>query len=199
MAAASASNAETIVSGAIALSAEQSLDTALLGNAPPSASAPAGILNGVTPIASAGTKAAEGIADDLGLLAGAIRANGINPDSMVVICAPSLAVKIRTPASPKLTNEIRSSSSLAAGVVIGIGAGGLVTGYSGGVEVSASEEATLNFESTTPAEIVSSAGVPASPTFNAWQMDMSVLKITGDVAWTVHPGAVAQVTGAAWW
>jgi hypothetical protein len=76
--------------------------------------------------------------------------------------------------------------------------GRALSGYDGSVEVSASIEATLNFEAVTPAEIVSGSGVVAAPTYNAWQMDLTVLKISGDVAFAVHPGSIALVTGAIW-
>ena len=95
MASASASNAETIIGDALALSTAQSLDAALFSNAAATPSAPAGLLNGVVPIASAAKTGAEGVADDLGALAGAIGAAGINPDSAVFITTPTLAVKIR--------------------------------------------------------------------------------------------------------
>ena len=51
MAAASAENAEVIIGNALALSAEQALDGVLFSNAAATASTPAGILNGLTPIA----------------------------------------------------------------------------------------------------------------------------------------------------
>ena len=118
--AASAGTAEAIICNALAVSAEQSLDSALLGNSAASAIQPAGILNGVTAIPSAGKTGAEGVADDLALLAGAIGAAGINPDDMMIVTTPTLAMKIRVLASPKFNNIVLSSSVLANGVVIGI-------------------------------------------------------------------------------
>ena len=75
---------------------------------------------------------------------------------------------------------------------------GLATGYDGSVEIDVSTEATLHYEATTPLPIVDGAGVVAAPVYNAFQQDMSVLRIRGRAAWTVHPGAIAQITGAAW-
>jgi hypothetical protein len=195
---ASAGTAEAVISNALAVSAEQSLDSALLGSAAASAIQPAGILHGVVPIASAGKTGAEGVADDLALLAGAIGANGINPDDAVFITTPTLATKIRVLASLKFGNIVLSSSVLAAGVVIAIVPQGLVTGYSGAVTVEASRAATLHFEDATPADIVTAAGAVAVPVKSALQTDMTILRIRGWCAWVVHPGAVAEVTGAAW-
>jgi hypothetical protein len=198
MTAASAENAEVIIGDALALSAEQSLDAALFSNAAATETAPAGILNGLTPIASAATTGADGVADDLALLAAAIGAAGINPDGMTIVTTPSLAVKIRVLASPLFANVVLSSSSLADGTVIAIVPQGLATGYDGGVTVEASTEAVVHFENTMPAPIVDDTGVVAAPTYSAFQTDMTILKIRGNAAWTVRPGAVATISGAAW-
>ena len=102
MAAASAENAEVIIGNALALSAEQALDGVLFSNAAATASTPAGIVNGLVPIASAATTGAAGVADDLALLAAAIGAAGVNPDDMVVVCPPALATKIRHLSEPEI-------------------------------------------------------------------------------------------------
>ena len=195
---ASADNAEQIIGDALALSAEQSLDAALFGNAAATDIAPAGILNDVVPIASAGTTGADGVADDLALLAGEIGSAGINPDDAVFITTPALATKTRILASPKFANIVLSSSSLADGTVIAVVPRGLVTGYDGTVAIELSTEAVLHYESSAPLPIVDGSGVAASPTFSAFQTDTTVLRISGRCAWAVNPGAVAQVEGADW-
>jgi hypothetical protein len=100
--------------------------------------------------------------------------------------------------SPKFTNTVMSSSSLAAGTVIALVKEGLATGYSGNVEIAASNEAVVHMEDTTPLDLVSVGGTLAAPQRSAWQTDTTILRITGDAAWAMHPGAIAQVTGAAW-
>ena len=195
---ASASNAEAIFSDALAVSAAQSLDAALFSNAAATTSTPAGLLNGVVPIAAVTGGGVVAMAGDLSALAGAIGAAGINPDEMIVITTPALAVKIRTLASPRFTNVVLSSSSLAAGDVVAIVKEGLATGYDGGVEVDASTQATVHYEATTPLPIVDGSGVVAHPVYSAMQTDTTVLRIRGRAAWTVHPGAIASISGAAW-
>jgi hypothetical protein len=197
MSEASASNAEMIIGDALALSAEQSIDAALFSNAAASPSAPAGLLFGVTPITAATGGGVVALAADLAALAGAIGAAGINPDDMVIITTPALATKVRVLASPKFTNTVFSSSSLAAGTVIAIVPRGLATGYDGSVVVEASKEAVVNMN-TAPLPLVDGAGVVAAPQVSAWQSDETILKIRGNVAWAVQPGAIAEVTGAAW-
>jgi hypothetical protein len=67
---ASADTAEAIVSQALAISTEQSLDAALFSsNAAVPGVSPPGILHGVTPIVSAGGQGAAGCAADLAALA----------------------------------------------------------------------------------------------------------------------------------
>jgi hypothetical protein len=136
---ASAQTAETLIGSALATSAEQSLDAALFSSNAASDSAPPGLLHDVTPIASAGTTGAPGIADDLGLLADAISKPGIGIDDAVFIATAKLATKLRVLASPKFTNEVLSSAALADGEVVAVVPRGLATGYSDGavsVEVS---------------------------------------------------------------
>jgi len=82
---ASASNAEKIIADALTISVAQSLDAALFSANAATASTPAGILNGVTAIPSAAKTGAEGVADDLALITGAIGAAGINPDDAVLL------------------------------------------------------------------------------------------------------------------
>ena len=195
---ASAGTAEAVISNALAVAAELSLDAALFGNAAASAIQPAGILDGVTAIPSAGKTGADGVADDLAALAGAIGAAGINPDDMIVVTTPALAVKIRVLSGLRFTNTVLSSSVLATGVVIGIVPQGLVTGYSGAVAIDTSNAAAVHFEDTTPGHIVGSGGTPASPVKSAMQTDMTILRVRGWCAWAVHPGAVASISGAAW-
>jgi Phage capsid family len=197
---ASGNNAERIISDALSVSAEQSLDALLFSNAAATAAAPAGLLNGLTAIPSAGTKGAEGAADDLGLLADAIAAAGINADGAIFVTTAKLATKLRVLASLKFNNEVLSSSSVPAGEVIAVVPQGFVTAYDGSVSVEISNKPNLHFEDATPADIVTPGTPPivAAPVKSMWQTDSLALKIRGWCAWAIHPGAVAYVTGASW-
>jgi hypothetical protein len=53
-------------------------------------------------------------------------------------------------------------------------------------------------ESATPLPIVSDTGTIASPTLNAFQQGLIILKIRGWCAWAIQPGAVAVISGADW-
>jgi hypothetical protein len=193
---ASGDTAAAIIGGALAASCEQSMDALLFSDAAATDSAPAGILNNIDAIPSAGTQGAQGIADDLALLAQAIADAGIASDDMVVVTTAALATKLRVLASLKFSNEVLSSSSVPTGQVIAVAAGGLVAGYDGTVTIEVTEEPVAHYEDTTPADIVS--GTPAYPSRSIWQIDALALKVRGWCAWSVHRGAVAYVTGAAW-
>jgi hypothetical protein len=197
---ASGDTAAAIISGALATSAEQSMDALLFSAAAATAASPPGLLNGVVAIPSAGTSGAAGIADDLALLAEAIATSGIASDDMIVITTPALATKLRCLVSLKFTNEVLSSSSIPAGEVIAVAAGGLVTGYDGTVTIEVTEEATPHMEDTAPTDISipGSPPVVAYPVVSLWQKDSQAVKVRGSCAWLVHPGAVAWITGAAW-
>lgn len=198
--AASGDTASQIIGGALATSAEQSMDALLFSNAAATDAAPAGLLDGITAIPSAGTSGAEGIADDLALLAQAIADNGISADDMTIVTSAALATKLRCLVSEKFPNEVLSSAAIPAGEVIAIAAGGLVTGYDGGVSIETSEEPTLVFEDAAPTDIgiPGAPNVVTAPTRSIWQVDSLAVRVRGRCAWAVHPGAVAWITGAAW-
>jgi hypothetical protein len=198
-------NASVIVSQALALSTEEALDSVVFSNAAAVIDgaghtvSPAGLLHGITPIASAGTKGAAGIAADLGLLADKIAGNGVNADDMTVVTTPSLAKKLQVLLGPKYQGDILSSAQLAAGTVIGIVTRGLSVGYGGDVSVEQSNVALVHFEDTTPLPIIGGPpAAPAAPSLSAFQQDLLVLRIRARVAWTIQSAAIAEVTGADW-
>jgi hypothetical protein len=193
---ASADTAEAVISTALATAAEQSMDAAMFSAASGDDVRPPGLLNGTSAVPSAGKTGAEGVADDLGLLAKAIGSAGISADDMVVVTTPELATKIRVLSSPKFANAVLSSASLPDGTVIGVVPRGLVTGYSGATSIEVAPAPAVHFEDTNPKDIFDPA--PAHPTKSAFQTDLIVLRLRAWCAWAVHSGAVAQVTGADW-
>ena len=195
---ASADTAVTLIGQALSASAEEAIDAVLFGSAAETEEAPAGLLNGVVPIASSAATGAEGVADDMGLLAESVANAGINPDNMVIVTTPALAVKLKVLSSPKFTNDVLSSAAIPDGTVIGIVPAGLAVGYSDAIQVQSSEDASIHYEDTSPQPIVSGAGVAAAPTLSAFQQNLLVLKVRARAAWTIQPGAIAVVTGADW-
>ena len=194
---ASADTAQMVIGNALATATEQTMDVAMFGTAAGDAVTPPGLLHGIAEIPSAATKGSQGVADDLALLAQAIAANGINSDEMVIVTTAALATKIRVLASLKFNNVVLSSSALADGTVIGIIPQGLATGFSGAASIEIGTASAVHFEDAAPADISGPGGL-ATPVKSAFQSDFLVLKVRGEVAWAIHSGAIAQVTGAAW-
>src|SRR5262249_5002148 len=129
MESASAGTAEMILSNAIAASAEVAMDTALFSNAAGTAIALAGILNGVTPIASTATGGgARAVADDIGALAKAISGNGFGVDGMLIVTTAELAMAARVLVGPRFQNLILSSPAIPTGQVIGLLPNAMVAG-----------------------------------------------------------------------
>ncbi len=85
--------AATLFGDALDIAVKQSLETKMLSNVAGDAIAPAGLLYGLTPIASSGTGGLEGMADDAGVLAKTIGADGINTASMIIVTTSELAEK----------------------------------------------------------------------------------------------------------
>ena len=197
MASASVPAAESIIGQALGIATERALDGALFSANAATAIAPAGLLFGLTPIPSAGTKGAAGVADDFGLLSGAIGAV-TNADEAVFITTPNLATRARVLVGLRFNNPIFSSSMIPAGTVIAVAPAGLVAGYDGSVQIEVSSTAALHFESSSPQDIVSGAGVLANPTRSAFQDAFSALRVKCRCSWIALPGAVAELTGADW-
>jgi hypothetical protein len=136
---ASAETAQAIISQAMSVSAEQSLDAALFGTAAVTDTAPAGLLNGVTPIsATGGSCGVNIIASDLGNLAQAISTVS-NSDDMIIVTTPQLATKVLS--SSKFTNVVMSSVSIPQGQVIALLPKAVAIGYAGNVMIDISAAA----------------------------------------------------------
>jgi len=131
---------------------------------------------------------------------GAIGDGGVNPDGMVILTTPKLAFELRTMASPKTDERnhlVGVFASRASHRARPRRARGRVRrqrrdrGHYG---------ATVHFEDTTPLAIGTPGTPPtvAAPTHSAFQEDLLIVKARGRCAWTVQPGAVAVINGAAW-
>jgi hypothetical protein len=197
MQAASVPAAESVISQALAIATERALDGALFSANAATAIAPAGLLFGLTPIASAGTKGAAGVADDFGLLAGAI-GQVTNADDAVIISTPNLAARARVLVGPRFSNPIFSSSTIPAGTVIAVAPVGLAVGYNGSVRIDISSSAALHFEGVNPGDIVGGTGTPSFPVRSTYQDAFSALRVKCNCAWVVLPGSTAVLTGADW-
>jgi hypothetical protein len=156
----------------------------------------------VTPLTppTAGNSDLEAAATDLAGLASEISARGIAADDMVVIAAMPQALKLRLLSGPNFTNLILGTDALADRTVVGIAPAGVGVGYAGAPDIETSKQATFHFEDTTPLPI-GSPGAPAtvaSPTRNAVQQDLRIVKVRARCAWAALPGAVQTMANVNW-
>jgi hypothetical protein len=192
--AASNESAEMIIGEALSIATTQQVDGALFSANAATASSPAGILAGLTPLTSTAAAGATGVAADLGKLAQAISAAGIDPSNMIVIASANNAVQIKVLSSPKFTNEVLTSVAIPDGTIVAVAAEGFVTAYgSDAVTVETTKDGAWHFDDSAPVAVV--AGVP---TRSLYQQALLGLKIRGACTWLVHPGAVASMTGCDW-
>jgi hypothetical protein len=88
--------------------------------------------------------------------------------------------------------------ALAPGTVIAVESSSFVSGLDGIPEFSSSIGATLHYEDTTPADIVS-GGTAAVPVKNLFQTDIVGLQMTLKAAWGMRNAKhVAIVSGVTW-
>jgi hypothetical protein len=189
---ASPATAETIISSALATSAEQAIDSLLFSTTAATPDAPAGLLAGLTPIVATACGGMNAIATDLGNLAAAFGAAGLATDDMVIVTTPELATKLKVQLSPKFTNTVLSSGSIAAGTVVGVLPGGLISAYQDGVAFESSIQAAYHEEDTTPQPLM------ASPARSLYQTDAISIRVRARAAWATMTGAVQYLTGATW-
>src|SRR5262249_5744541 len=135
-----------IIGRALAAAAELSIDALLFSNTASTANSPAGLLFGVTPITGSATPGQTGLADDLALLAGAISANGVSVENLIIVTTASLATKARVLAGPSFQDRVLSSSAIPAGVVIALAPEALACGYAGTIETTISAAGTAHLD-----------------------------------------------------
>jgi hypothetical protein len=155
--------------------------------------APAGLLNGIPPIAGSAD-----IKKDLRALIGAISAAGISTSSVVLIAASAQALSLQM--EPwKLSYPVIEAHTLAAGTVIAACADAVVMAGEGLPRVETRKQGTINL-SDTPAPI-GAPGAPArvaAPTVDLTQSDSFSLRCISRLTWSAAPGSVSWLENAQW-
>jgi hypothetical protein len=185
-------NVEALVRAALVTAAGTGLDQALFSNAAGVADErPPGLLYGITPLtpAAAGVKE-QAIVDDLAALAGALAPVAGNGD-IVLIVPPQQAIALALRLVGAETWPVLTSSSLAAGTVIGIATNGLVSASGSAPQIDASREASLHYAD--PAlHLVDAGGVIAAPVASLFQSDRIGLKLKWLLSWAVRDPRAVQ-------
>jgi hypothetical protein len=191
------SDIERIVREALQRSASLALDSAIFSNAAADATKPAGILNGITPLSPTAGADQRAMITDIGNLIGDLsdKGGGENP---IFIASPETATALRLWAPPAFNYPILASNAISVDSVVAIESGAFVSGFGSTPEISASTEAVLHLEDTSPQPIVSAGGVAAAPSRSLFQTDCVALKMILRASWTVRGGLVAVVNSVTW-
>jgi hypothetical protein len=193
--------ASDIIARVISEATTRSLDAVVFDNVAANAARPAGLLNGLSPQTASTSTGLAAIAADLGNLAGAIAANNVDADDLIIVANPKQATPIRFLAQPGFDNNtVFSSSQIPAGRVIGIAASAVASAYSEIPMIEKSIHPALHFEDSTPLNIATPGTPPtvAVPVISAFQTDMIAIKVRCRASWgTVAPG-VAYVDSVNW-
>lgn len=178
---------EAVFTAMLREEASLSLDAAYFSAAAGSSTVHAGLLNGVTPIVTAGN-----ITDDLAALASAVGAGGSG--QVAFIAGPGLAAAIMV-RSPDLKVPVLGSVAVPEDRVIAVDPLSLAHGFGDDPEISASESAVLHMTDDASGSVM--AGDPVRSLF---QTAGIALRLIVDVAFAARrAGAVAYVDGVDWY
>jgi HK97 family phage major capsid protein len=190
------SNIEQFVRAALSESLALALDLKMFSADAATAAAPAGLLNGVTPIAAtpaSGNNTANVIAvADVAALVKALAASGggLNP---VFIASPAQAVVLKVFTGP-LDAPIFPSAGVPDRTLIAVESESIVSGFGSTPTFDMSEGSILHEEDTSPGAVVANA-----PTRSLFQTDAIGLKATLKGAWAMRvPQHVQFVTATNW-
>lgn len=195
----SAESAEAIITDGLERSVARALDLKLFSTDGATAVAPAGILNGITPVAGTAGGGVNALAGDLKSLIGAVIAAG-GGSQLVVIASPVQAATLSV-LGGDLALPVISAPSLAAGTVIVMDYGAFASAYSDNVNVEASDSVIVHLEDAAPSDTIGTPGTPnveSAPLRSAFQADLRVLKARLKAAWAMRAPAIAFTTTASW-
>lgn len=207
---------EGVLREAIQVDTAVALDSVLLDSNAATVIRPAGILNGVSALtATAGGGLAALIGDLKQLISaltvstyGNIRSPAwlMNPADMLSV---SLASAVNTGIFPfkdeigrgtLLNIPVIDSATVPAKTLILIDASDFVTMGSDAMRFDMSDQATLHFEDTTPADLVSgSPGTVATPQKSLFQTDSLALRMIMPLNWAIRRGGTVAWTQAVTW
>ena len=187
-------NLRTILGEAVGLM----IDGVLLSSAAVTAAAPAGLLNGISPLTAVAGGGSAAMIGDVKQLTAAI-APALKP---IFITGPIQAatLSLLAPMSNPNGMLILISPTLAAGTVIAVDAAAFASAL-GVPSFRASQNVTLHED--TAATALSTVGTPANvvaaPMRSAFQSDVTALRSIIPVDWALRrTGAIAYTTGTTW-
>jgi hypothetical protein len=185
------SNAEALVKMVMMNSLAIALDGALFSNAAGTASSPAGLLNGVTPITAATGGGTAALVKDISALVAAVSATcGLN---IVFVSDPGTATRLKMQAYD-FDFDVLASNAVAANTLICVGLPGLVSAGSPTPRIDASRDAVTEMNTTPAADLA--AGAPVRSSF---QTDTPAIRFVSEMTWGLRsPSCLAYTTAVTW-
>lgn len=203
---------EALVRQAILEDTAAILDAAIIDATAASTARPAGLLNGVSAVASGygGGDYAAVVADLKALLAPFYAANA--GDNITVLMNPAQGLALSMMPGPGAAGEfgwaapltarlnIIESTTVTAGRLIALRNSDFATAMGDAPEFDISEQATVHMEDTTPLEIVSGTGpTTADPVRSFFQTATIGVRMLMDVSWKMRrSGMVQWIDGTSW-
>jgi hypothetical protein len=189
--------ASAVIGRVLADASNKSFDLIAFGSAAADDTQPAGLLHGVAPTVAAAA-GPDAMAEDLGALTGAIGAAGIDTTGAVFVCSPREATIIKTKVGPKFDYPVLATLGLPAKTVACCAPAAVASGYQDTPQIETSMTATINFEGSSPADIVNPGGVLATPSISAFQTNLISIRVRAWAAWAVAPGGSQVINGVNW-
>lgn len=187
--------ASAVIGRVLADVANRGIDTTAFGTAAADTVKPAGLLHNVTPIGAAAA-GLDAMAEDLGALAGAIGAAGIDASNVVYVAGPREAQIIKVKAGARVT--VLMTLGLPAKSVAAFAPEGVFSGYADAPTIETAKSPAYHFEDTTPTDISTGAGVAAAPVKSLFQVGAIGIKVRANCAWAVAAGAAQVITAVNW-
>jgi hypothetical protein len=172
---------EAVLDTVLRADINQIIDTALTDDQPSDSTRPAGLLNGVTPLA-----AGAGLANDLRALASELLADGATNIAYLLNPLDVLDIGL-LPGS--FSFPILDSPFVPVGRLIAVDTSSFVGSLSA-IDISTTERSVVHM-SDPALPVVDGAGSIAAPLSSLWQTANIGAISTADVGWTVQPGRVA--------
>jgi hypothetical protein len=197
----SAENAEQVVQLAMQDAAARGLDAVVFDAVAASATRPAGLLNGVTPIAATAGGGETAMAADIGNLVGAIGTAGGGASPVMIFANPRQAAVLQLRSGANLAYEVISTPALAVGTIVAIQPEAIASGFDGLPLIRSGTDAVLHMESATPLAI-GTAGAPptvAAPVLSVFQNDLTAIRLIQPTAWGARGAGFVQVINSATW
>jgi hypothetical protein len=187
--------ASAVIGRVLADVMNRGVDATAFGTAAADTTKPAGLLHGVTPTAAA-TAGPDALAEDLGNLAGAIGAVGIDASNVVYVAGPREATILKVKVGPRFSNPILTTLGLPAKSVAAFAPEGVASGYQDAPTIEVTKGPAYHFDDA-PTDI-STSGSVAAPVKSLYQTGLLAIRVRANAAWATVPGAAAVITAVNW-